>query len=293
MDPAPASFISNLQIARSGTPSSDTVRKSRTGARPSIFPGEMPFTLAHPAAILPFLRLSRTNGWRSGLLWGSLSPDLIAVPLVSARSLSHSLPGLVLLDVPLAMLLAFLWSAFGRDRLRRLPGLTFPPTGVFSWRASLLGATLGGATHLFWDLFTHERLPDFIPCSVCSTKLFDTPAGPFLTGQLSWYVNSALGVAIVLAWLLVVARRSPGWPMVFLSPVWLRLLFIPLVPIVFFLLGVHPGPDHPIRDIFLHATLYPGRVRRLVVVSGGLGLFLLAWESRSRPAAATSNGANS
>ena len=273
--------------------SSDTDRKSRTGTRPSIFPGEMPFTLAHPAAILPFLRLSRTNGWRSGLLWGSLSPDLIAVPLVSARSVSHSLPGLVFVDIPLAMLLACLWNAFGRDRLRRLPGLTFPVTGVFSWRVTLLGATLGGATHLFWDLFTHERLPDFIPCSVCSTKLFDTPAGPFLTGQLSWYVNSALGVAIVLAWLLVVARRSPGWPMVFLSPVWLRLLFIPLVPIVYFLLEVHPGPDHPIRDIFLHVTLYPGRVRRLMVVSGVLGLVLLAWETRSRAGTAASNRADS
>lgn len=242
----------------------------------------MPFTLAHPAAILPFLRLTRANGWRSGLLWGSISPDLIAVPLVSARSISHSLPGLALLDIPLALVLTFLWNALGRDRLRRLPGVTFTAPGSFSWGAALLGTSLGGATHLFWDLFTHGHVPKSIPCSFCTEKLFDTPAGPFTVDQLSWYVNTVLGCAIVLGWLFLVARRNPGWPRFILSPAWLRLVILPLLPVLHFLLTTHPGPDHPLHDIFLQAILDPGRVRRLLAISGLIAAGLLIWETRSR-----------
>jgi len=251
--------------------------------RSEYLPEQMPFTLAHPAATLPFLRLSRINGWRSGLLWGSLSPDLIAVPLVFARSLSHSIPGLLLLDVPLALLLAWLWNAFGRNRFSRLPGLTFPVSGGFSWRAAMLGALIGGASHLFWDVFTHDKLPAFVPCSICSEKLFDTPAGPFVVGHLSWYLNSALGTAIVLVWLLLAALRSPGGAKAFLSPVWLRLLVLPVLPILYFLVTAHPGVEHPLRDVFLSVILYPYRVRVVVVLSAVLGFAVLAWETRPRP----------
>jgi hypothetical protein len=246
----------------------------------------MPFTLAHPAAILPFLRLSRANGWRSGLFWGSISPDLIAVPLVAARALSHSLPGLVLVDIPLALFLAYLWNAFGRDRLRRLPGTTLPVPGPFSWRAAASGASIGGATHLFWDLFTHDHAPEFIPCSFCTVKILDTPAGPFTVDQLSWYANSALGVAIVLVWLLLAARRSPGWPKIFLAPVWMRLVVVPLVPMLYFFLTSRPEPGHFFRDLFLRMILDPYHVRRLLAVSGILAFALLVWETRSRTATA-------
>ena len=243
----------------------------------------MPFTLAHPAATLPFLRISRINGWRSGLLWGSVSPDLIAVPLFFARSLSHSIVGLLLVDIPLAILLAFLWNAFGRTRLSRLPGLTFKVSGGFSWRAATLGATIGGASHLFWDVFTHDKLPGFIPCSICSEKLFDTPAGPFVIGHLSWYLNSVLGMVIVLVWLFLAALRSPGWPKAFLSGVWLRLIILPVVPVLYFLLTANPGQEHPFRDIFLSVILYPQRVRLVVALSAVVGFALLAWETRAQP----------
>jgi membrane-bound metal-dependent hydrolase YbcI (DUF457 family) len=218
-----------------------------------------------------------------------LSPDLIAVPLVRARELSHSLAGLVLLDLPLALILAFAWNAAGRQRLQRLPGLAFPRSGAFSWRLALVGATLGGGTHLFWDLFTHDRAPDFLPCAFCSVRLFDTPAGPFQVGQLSWYVNSALGIAVVLVWLFLAARRARGWPKVFLSPVWFRLVFIPLVPITYVLLSSPRGQDHPIRDTFLHLILDPSRIRMLVAMSGTLALVLLAWETRVSGNPVTSN----
>jgi hypothetical protein len=242
----------------------------------------MPFTLAHPAAILPFLKSSRIDGWQSGLFWGCCAPDLIAVPLVMARTLSHSKLGLVDIDIPLGLILAYLWCTVGRDRLGRIPGLNFRRSGLFSFRAALLGSAFGATSHLFWDKFTHEHIPRWIPCSFCSEKLFDTPAGPFRFEQLSWYVSSALGCTVVSVWLYLAARRTPGWPKIFRSRVWLRLAILPLAPILYYVLSTPIGMENPLRDLVLQTLLYPHRIRGMIALSALLGFALLVWETRTR-----------
>src|SRR5688572_23246956 len=68
----------------------------------------MPFTPAHPAIVLPFIK------WRyfsaTGLIIGSLSPDFEYFFKMSVNSLySHSKAGLFFFDLPVTLVLSILF----------------------------------------------------------------------------------------------------------------------------------------------------------------------------------------
>lgn len=127
----------------------------------------MPWTFAHPAAVLPLRQLCPR--WLSlpALVLGSLIPDLgYYVGLVGVAGFVHTLPGLLLVGLPLGLLLLALMTRFNAQATVLLPA---PHRQLFRhqlqsahlgrWRtlattaASLL---LGAATHLLWDSFTHD-----------------------------------------------------------------------------------------------------------------------------------------
>jgi hypothetical protein len=127
----------------------------------------MPFTLAHPAAAIPFSRVLGRAGVLSALIVGSMSPDLPSfVPLGIPRAASHSLAGLFWCGVPLGLVGYVLWHVVAcplgdallprtlRDRLPRLPGASWLPVAPV-W-AVLVSLVVGAATHLVWDACTHE-----------------------------------------------------------------------------------------------------------------------------------------
>jgi hypothetical protein len=118
----------------------------------------MPFTLAHPAAVLPLLR--RRRRWLDGaaLVFGSVAPDVEY--LLRARikgTIGHTGWGLVVFDVPVALLLVLLYRSVLEEPLRFLIGAgprAEPRAGI---AAALAGATVGAATHILWDAFTHRH----------------------------------------------------------------------------------------------------------------------------------------
>lgn len=125
----------------------------------------MPFTLAHPAAVLPLRRRLGPLGCPAALVIGSMIPDLAYfLPLGIRRGQSHSLPGLLWFCVPAGLAVWLLFRFFVQPLalavapsaiVRRLrPAEPFAPT-----LASLLGVTVsvavGAATHVLWDSFTH------------------------------------------------------------------------------------------------------------------------------------------
>lgn len=132
----------------------------------------MPFTLSHPAAVLPFLRRPFVP---AALVAGAMAPDIpyfIRVP-VTAQSwyepffnatYSHSYEGLLLVGLPTALLL------LGAFYFVRTPVLDLMPFEIFSpetriaprrsimvftlW--SIISALIGLFTHLLWDKLTHS-----------------------------------------------------------------------------------------------------------------------------------------
>ena len=148
----------------------------------------MPFTLAHPAAVLPLLRHPFVP---VALVAGAMAPDapyfLTAVGIRSTRAgdwygsflnatTTHSLSGLPIDLFYTAVLIAAYW-------LLRAPiaalGLTLPRTRPnILWLVA--SAVIGVGTHLLWDFLTDA---DFLP----APRLLQYASTAFGLLAIAWY----------------------------------------------------------------------------------------------------------
>jgi hypothetical protein len=128
----------------------------------------MPFTPAHPAIILPFIKTRYLSA--SGLIIGSLSPDFEYFFKMSVSGLhGHTKGGLFYFDLPVTLLLAIVFHQVAKKNLiRNLPLFfqkRFQDTLHFNflnylkhhWPIFLISALAGAASHIFWDSFTHNN----------------------------------------------------------------------------------------------------------------------------------------
>ncbi|MEU6239217.1 DUF4184 family protein [Kitasatospora sp. NPDC047058] len=199
----------------------------------------MPFTLSHPAAVLPLLRAAGARGplVASALVAGSMAPDVpfFAESLLSGvygqGGLTHRWWAVPTVDVALAGVLVAGWHGLLRGPLvALLPGrwagaaeaLTVRPAGggaggarAAAWFAA--SAAVGAATHVGWDAFTHEgrlgvRLLPVLERTVAGLPLY----------TVLQYGSSALALAALAGWAARAARAAePVRPAVVL-PVGLR-----------------------------------------------------------------------
>jgi len=128
----------------------------------------MPFTFAHPAAIIPIR--SRFKKWipLPALVIGSLVPDAayyLPVP-GDFKDHAHTLQGTISFSLPLGiiLLLIFYWLApeivflLPSPHREALQPLSKPPAFSISEAGlAVCGIVLGAATHVLWDSFTHSR----------------------------------------------------------------------------------------------------------------------------------------
>ncbi|MCA9661352.1 MAG: DUF4184 family protein [Myxococcales bacterium] len=124
----------------------------------------MPFTPAHAAAVWPLL--GRRGLCGLALLVGAMAPDFeyfLRFELLS--TISHTWRGLLVFDLPIALVVTVAVVACRRPLLRALPPalaarlapLLALPSGS-PGRALLVlvaSAAIGAATHLLWDGLTH------------------------------------------------------------------------------------------------------------------------------------------
>lgn len=119
----------------------------------------MPFTLAHPAAVLPLRR------WLSlpALVAGSVAPDVpYYLPLPGTAPHTHSVAALFGWNLLFGIALLAVFQLLVRPALASAPAglrarVTLPRWEIRSWRApAVLGGSIvaGAATHLAWDAFT-------------------------------------------------------------------------------------------------------------------------------------------
>ena len=173
----------------------------------------MPFTPSHIAAILPFVRSPLAP---AALVTGSMVPDLpYYLPLGIPRELTHSIPGIPLVDLPMGIIVLALWAL-----VFRAPIIDFAPGWVRArFRASegpvrrpslrLVALTLaallvGIVTHLVWDSFTH---PD--GWTVLQLAALRAQLGPFTAYRWAQYASSVGGLVILAIWALGWVRRTP------------------------------------------------------------------------------------
>ena len=234
----------------------------------------MPFTFAHPAAVVPLLR-NRTLV-PAGLIIGAMSPDFeYFLRLDTVSTHTHTLPGLVYACVPLGLLGLMLWQGvvrrpfvaalpgFLRDRVGAL-GSSGVPRTARAWFWAALSVFIGAVTHLLWDSFTH---PGYLPAQWLGLSAWSSLPGWRWTSLLQ-RLSDLAGFAV----LGVVIARLPRRPVPGAARPWLFWLVTALVVVA--LVGVRTmlEPDWA-RLSTMVATLIAG---------GLLGLLLASVGSRAR-----------
>ncbi len=155
----------------------------------------MPFTLVHPAAVIP---LPRGRLVPSGLVVGAMAPDLVGmvpVPNIGLFSrmglLSHSWLGTITV-VPLVsvLTLALYHGLLKRPLVDLAPhgwrGRLAGPAAGFGWSNPyvLPSIVIGAATHLVWDDFTHGTFIDW----GSSTQLVQDGCSVVGLGLIVWWL---------------------------------------------------------------------------------------------------------
>lgn len=169
----------------------------------------MPFTLSHPAAVLP---LARRPLVPSALVAGSVAPDVFwFVPRLPGVGLTktHEFASVLWLDPLLALVLLAVFHV-----LLKRPLLALAPQTLagrlprhFSWKRPgwiALSLVIGAATHVGWDAFTHEN------------DGFAFLRTPLVTGvdvgRLIQLVSTIAGAGILGWWLVRWYRTAPTEP---------------------------------------------------------------------------------
>lgn len=197
----------------------------------------MPFTFSHPGAVLPLGFLPKKYFSMTALIIGSIVPDFEYFFRMSSRSsYSHSWPGLFWFDLPLVIIIAFIFHSIVRNTLiNNLPGIFAKRLQVFknfNWSSSfkknypviIISAIIGIASHLLWDRFTHE------------SGIFDTDIGKikelyaisfrhrFATYNLLQLISSITGIIIVLIAILRLPAEKNFKREKSILPFWLSIL---------------------------------------------------------------------
>jgi len=127
----------------------------------------MPFTLSHPAAVLPFRRFLGGRMPFFALVFGSISPDLgyfFAFDTYFSDN-SHTFYRSFTFCLPMGLVLFFIFSMLSRGFFLLLPeslavvGRSLNVSDA--WKPSrffytVLAVLIGSWTHIFWDSWTHQ-----------------------------------------------------------------------------------------------------------------------------------------
>lgn len=197
---------------------------------------EMPFTFAHPAAVLPFKYFSKKRTSLTGLVIGSMAPDFEKLlSMQGGNSYSHTWAAIFWFCLPLGIVLSFVFHLVVRDPLiDNLPGFMRRRVAKFQkldWKEHfrkhyfiiIISIIIGATTHIIWDGFTHKNGPGENQLALLgeytSLSVFSVPLFYFLN-----LTSSAVGVVVVLYAILrlpagdTVAKESKRtkayWPLV-------------------------------------------------------------------------------
>lgn len=130
----------------------------------------MPFTFAHPAAVIPLqMGLKRYVSF-TALVLGSMAPDFeYFLHFRPYQVIGHTWTGFIVYNFPLVLLIAYLFHLIVKGPLiSHLPrpfDRWYGPVAMKKWGIRSLkdglvffsSAILGMCTHVFWDAFTHQN----------------------------------------------------------------------------------------------------------------------------------------
>ena len=168
----------------------------------------MPFTLAHPAIVLP-LRNCRFKFSLTGLILGSIIPDFeFFIQMREVENIGHHAYGILLFDLPMAVIMSYLFHNVLRNTLiANLPWIyksRFIEFQHLNWntyarnnKIILVGSILIGVlSHQGWDAFTHHDglAVQLLPALSSELQILNTSVPVYYALQILF---SLIGLATV------------------------------------------------------------------------------------------------
>jgi hypothetical protein len=181
----------------------------------------MPFTGAHPLAVLPLIHVRRLDA--TCLVVGSMSPDLLYFARGElAGTFGHTKLGLALWCVPSTLVVAVLvhflikWPALlvvPAPVARRAVGVVDRPWPKDRSVATLLllpiSAAIGAVTHLVWDSFTHAKGFFVQQIGFLRAELQLPVLGETVVHRVLQLAFSVIGLAVLSYVIVRYFRRAP------------------------------------------------------------------------------------
>lgn len=256
----------------------------------------MPFTGAHPAAVLP---LARTGLPLSALVIGSMAPDvpLFVPPLRAGYALTHSAVGVMTVDLVLGLAVVVVWhgvlAPVGAGALPRAARARLGPgrpaslghvlgDAVTASRVAL-ALVVGAVTHVVWDLFTHEGR-----WGVRVVQVLASDIGPWPAYRWAQYLSGVLGVVVLAVAVARWWRRAgagpagqefPALPVAWAGAFWAALLLAGVAGATLRVAALAPGAV-PGRETVLHYAFAVVTGATAGAVACAVCLALLARASR-------------
>jgi uncharacterized protein DUF4184 len=187
-----------------------------------IFGHPVPFTLAHPAAAVPFRRCGLVL---SALVVGSVVSDFeYFIRLEPHGRLGHTMPGIVLITFPGAFAALWIFHACMKRGLAALLPLSTqrrlqPYLQGFRFaggrRVALIAMSIavGIATHLVWDSFTHQDTIVYQHWmwlhSIIELPVLERPMPVY---RMLHLLSSVLGCLVLAFWTWLWWVQAPEWP---------------------------------------------------------------------------------
>ncbi len=208
----------------------------------------MPFTFSHPALILPFRYLPRSWFSFTGLIIGSMIPDLEYI-ILGTRTFSHTYEGILWFDLPLALIVAFIFHNILRDKLiPRLPAFMYSRFARFeglNWNLYLkknkgiviFSIISGAVTHLSWDSFTNISGYFVIKFPVLQETVHVTGT-PMPLYVLVWNLSSIAGILMLIIAIYLLPKEYKNRKY---SIVWFWIIFIVVAVLLSYLLLIKFG----------------------------------------------------
>ncbi|HWC54027.1 MAG TPA: DUF4184 family protein [Chitinophagaceae bacterium] len=202
----------------------------------------MPFTFSHPGAVLPLGYLPKRFFSMTALVIGSIAPDFEYFMRMRDRSYySHRWTGLLWFDLPLVIILAFVFHAVVRDNLiNNLPGIfakrlqsfkNFDWPGHFKKKflIVIVSAIIGTASHILWDAFTHEKGLFAADIGKLKEIYAISQYHRFATYNLLQLISSVIGILIVLYSVLRLPVDNNYVRKTSILPFWLSIIAVVII----------------------------------------------------------------
>ncbi|MCK5726141.1 MAG: DUF4184 family protein [Thiotrichaceae bacterium] len=170
----------------------------------------MPFTLAHPAIVIPLYKKLKSWGVLSALIIGSMVPDFsYFIPLGIGRYETHTLFALLWYCLPMGLLFYYLYHGLLFPVLYSLLPTSFRQRLATkktkekrSFFAIVFCLLIGAMSHLMWDFFTHY--PDNVPTYVADNMTYVVARFNGYTlniYRLLQHTSTLLGIGFIIYWI--------------------------------------------------------------------------------------------